>query len=125
MRILLAVTFLGVITVMHADDLPKLPLFVSLADNADQGIVRVPAKIGNGDDPANNLYWGCSEGVKSIFSRSATWKLVSVEPGPKPSVLERLVFTDRQNRFICLRAGLPVTCAPTRLLAFGLAREPK
>jgi hypothetical protein len=98
-RILLAVTFLGVITVMHADDLPKLHLFVALADNAHQGIVRVPAKIGNGDDPANNLYWGCSEGLKSVFSQSATWKLVSAEPGPKPSVLERLVFTDRQKRF--------------------------
>jgi hypothetical protein len=99
MRTVLAVTFLGVITVASADDLPNLHLFVALADNVHQRIVRVPARIGNGDDPANNLYWGCSEGVKSIFTRSARWNLVSAEPGPKASVLERLVFTDRQKRF--------------------------
>jgi hypothetical protein len=33
-------------------------IFVALADNASQGIERVPAKIGNGDDAENNLYWG-------------------------------------------------------------------
>lgn len=67
-------------------------VFVALADNATQGLVPVPAKIGNGDDPANNLYWGCDEGVRAWFSRSAQWKKV---PGPKPSrpeVLERVVF---------------------------------
>ncbi|MBS1655648.1 MAG: hypothetical protein JSU05_12430, partial [Bacteroidetes bacterium] len=35
-------------------------VFVALCDNKYQGIVPVPAKIGNGQDPANNLYWGCS-----------------------------------------------------------------
>jgi hypothetical protein len=72
-------------------------LFVALADNASQGLVPVPAKIGNGDDPANNLYWGCDEGVKSWFSRSAKWKRV---PGTKPSrpeVLERVVFKHKEK----------------------------
>jgi hypothetical protein len=31
-------------------------VFVALADNAHQGIVPVPARLGNGDDAAANLY---------------------------------------------------------------------
>jgi hypothetical protein len=31
-------------------------VFVALADNVHQGIVPVPAALGNGDDPARNLY---------------------------------------------------------------------
>ena len=61
MKILLAVNFLSVVTDVSAGDSPNLYLFVALADNAHQTVARVPAKIGNGDDPANNLYWGCSE----------------------------------------------------------------
>ena len=34
-----------------------ISVIVSLVDNASQGIVPVPAKIGNGDDPHGNLYW--------------------------------------------------------------------
>lgn len=37
-------------------------VFVALADNASQGIVPVPAAIGNGDDPERNLYWGTAGG---------------------------------------------------------------
>lgn len=33
-------------------------VFVALADNVNQGIVPVPAKLGNGEDPVHNLYWG-------------------------------------------------------------------
>jgi hypothetical protein len=33
-------------------------VFVALADNAAQGILPVPAAIGNGDDAQRNLYWG-------------------------------------------------------------------
>lgn len=67
-------------------------VFVALADNASQGLVPVPPKIGNGDDPGSNLYWGCDEGVRSWFTRSPKWKKV---PGAKPTraeVLERVVF---------------------------------
>src|SRR5687768_2778496 len=38
-------------------------VFVALCDNEYQGIVPVPARIGNGDDPDNNLYWGAAYGV--------------------------------------------------------------
>jgi len=66
-------------------------IFVALCDNKYQGIVPVPAKIGNGQDLNNNLYWGCGYGVRSFFKKSKEWiflksiKIDSVR-------LERLVF---------------------------------
>jgi len=45
-------------------------VFVALADNANQGIVPVPAAIGNGDDPERNLYWGTAEGLMGVFDKS-------------------------------------------------------
>src|SRR5262245_53138826 len=67
-------------------------VFVALADNKNQGIVPVPARLGNGQDPANNLYWGAAFGVKTYFKKSAEWKVVSCAAGPVPAILERCVF---------------------------------
>lgn len=68
-------------------------IFVALCDNASQGIQPVPAKIGNGDDAANNLYWGCDDGVRTVFSRSKSWKrLAAADPDGDGPILERLVF---------------------------------
>jgi hypothetical protein len=58
-------------------DFKVVHLYVALCDNASQGIAPVPEKIGNGDDPAANLYWGCSEGARSWFSHSSRWKRIS------------------------------------------------
>jgi len=44
-------------------------IIVVLADNANQGIVKVPAKLGDGTAPRTNLYWGALYGVKSYFKR--------------------------------------------------------
>lgn len=74
----------GLVRVIH--------VFVALADNASQGIIPVPKAIGNGDDPTNNLYWGCDEGLKSTFGKSKAWKLVQTRAHQAPAVLERLVF---------------------------------
>jgi hypothetical protein len=64
---------------------------VALCDNQHQGIVPVPAAIGNGQDPRNNLYWGADYGVKSWMLRHEHWQIVKTT-GPKPAaVLERLV----------------------------------
>jgi hypothetical protein len=52
-------------------------VFVALADNKSQGIVPVPAAIGNGDDPEQNLYWGNSEGLKGYFDHNKQWKLIA------------------------------------------------
>jgi hypothetical protein len=51
-------------------------VFVALCDNKYQGIVPVPAKIGNGQDLNNNLYWGCSAGVRTYFKKSEDWILL-------------------------------------------------
>ena len=67
-------------------------VFVALADNKAQGIVPVPAKLGNGDDPANNLYWGALYGVRTYFAKSADWELLSTTANPATGVLERCVF---------------------------------
>ncbi len=68
-------------------------LFVALCDNASQGIQPVPPKIGNGDDPENNLYWGCDDGVRTVFKRSKVWKLVSAaDPDGGGPVMERAIF---------------------------------
>jgi hypothetical protein len=67
-------------------------VFVALADNQHQGIIPVPALLGNGRDPANNLYWGAAFGVESFFRASPDWRLLTCAPGPQPVVLERCVF---------------------------------
>ncbi|UIR55051.1 hypothetical protein LZQ00_12255 [Sphingobacterium sp. SRCM116780] len=66
-------------------------VFVALCDNKYQGIVPVPKLIGNGQDPNNNLYWGCSYGVKSYFKKSKEWKLLRSEKLDKVR-MERLIF---------------------------------
>ncbi|HEV7906033.1 MAG TPA: hypothetical protein VGO96_19490 [Pyrinomonadaceae bacterium] len=72
--------------------LPVIHVFVALCDNVNQGIVPVSARLGNGEDPANNLYWGAAFGVKTFFSKSRDWKLIQSIPNPQPAILERLVF---------------------------------
>lgn len=51
-------------------------VLVALCDNKYQGIVPVPKAIGNGQDPANNLYWGCAYGIKTFFKKSKDWKFL-------------------------------------------------
>jgi len=71
-------------------------VFVALADNEHQGIVPVPARLGNGLDPVHNLYWGAAAGVKTFFARSADWTLIRCEQNPNVEVLERCLFRDRK-----------------------------
>ncbi len=70
---------------------------VALCDNVNQGIVPVPAALGNGDDPARNLYWGARFGVKTFFRAGRDWQLLSVTPDPGPRVLERVVFKHKRQ----------------------------
>ena len=81
------------IPLARGQNLPRtVHVFVALADNANQGIVPVPAKLGNGEDAEHNLYWGAAAGVKTFFARSADWMLLSQRHQPKPEVLERCIF---------------------------------
>lgn len=78
-------------------------VLVALCDNEHQGIVPVPAKIGNGDDPQNNLYWGARYGVKTFFTKSGDWKLLAYSTNPRPGILERCVFK-RANKDVYIIA---------------------
>jgi hypothetical protein len=71
-------------------------VLVALCDNRYQGIVPVPAGIGNGQNPATNLYWGCAYGVKTYFSKSKNWTLLR-QYKIDSLLMERLVFRHRQS----------------------------
>lgn len=73
-------------------------VFVALCDNKYQGIVPVPKAIGNGQDPANNLYWGCAYGIKGYFKKSKEWKLLRTQKLDKIR-LERLVFKHASKNY--------------------------
>src|SRR5688572_5302736 len=80
------------INIPHTDSTWKtIHVLVALCDNKYQGIVPVPEKIGNGQDPDNNLYWGCAYGIRTFFKNSSDWKLVSTRKHDSV-ILERLVF---------------------------------
>jgi hypothetical protein len=96
MRIVLAFLMFAGVAVGRAAD---IRVFVALADNKTQGIVPVPAKIGNGDDAANNLYWGCDEALPPLFRASGDWKFAGREAGAKPAIIERIRFTHKSGRW--------------------------
>ncbi|CAN5589107.1 hypothetical protein BH10BAC2_BH10BAC2_20690 [soil metagenome] len=72
-------------------------VFVALCDNKYQGIVPVPKAIGNGQEPANNLYWGCSYGIKTYFKNSSQWQLVKSISNQQHPVLERCIFKHKNS----------------------------
>ncbi|UOE50044.1 hypothetical protein MTO98_03030 [Mucilaginibacter sp. SMC90] len=75
-------------------------VFVALCDNKYQGIVPVPPAIGNGQDPENNLYWGCDNGVRTYFKKSKDRQLLKKQKRSS-IVLERLIFRHRtQNVYL-------------------------
>ena len=78
-------------------------VLVALCDNEHQGIVPVPARLGNGEDPQGNLYWGAAYGVKTFFAKSGDWKLVEQTLNPASAVLERCIFKN-QNAAVYLVA---------------------
>lgn len=95
----LGATLLCLYTVpyLQAQSPPRrtVQVFVSLADNQNQGIVPVPPRLGNGLDATHNLYWGAAAGVKTFFARSPNWTSLICREKPKAQVLERCVFKHR------------------------------
>lgn len=67
-------------------------VLVALCDNVNQGIVPVPARLGNGEDLQQNLYWGAAYGVKAFFKNSRDWRLVAQQLNIRPAILERCIF---------------------------------
>ncbi len=85
----------------HSADLPPITgrtihVLVALCDNKYQGIVPVPARIGNGQDPDNNLYWGCGYGIRTFFKKSTEWSLLETMKVDS-MILERLLFKHRSK----------------------------
>ena len=83
----------------QARNFKVIHVYVALCDNESQGIAPVPQRIGDGDDPATNLYWGCSDGAKPVFSKSKQWsRLSSGKAKGNPAILERLVFQHKRTK---------------------------
>jgi hypothetical protein len=79
-------------------------VFVALCDNVHQGIVPVGAKIGNGEDPANNLYWGTADGLVGVFDHRPAWKRdTAFAPAPNPDILDARAYR-HEGGDITLRA---------------------
>lgn len=72
-------------------------VFVALCDNKTQGIRPVPKKLGDGNDPDNNLYWGAAFGVKTFFTHSKNWKIIDTQSNISEYILERLIFVHKNK----------------------------
>lgn len=89
--------------VSNGKGIKVIHVFVALCDNKYQGIVPVPATIGNGQDPKNNLYWGAANGVKTYFTqKSKDWRLISSQKNVSEKILERLLFKHRSKNVYML-----------------------
>jgi len=97
--ILVAALLLGGLAAARPKPVPPrvVHVYVALCDNEHQGIVPVPAALGNGQEPGGNLYWGALYGVKTHFKRSREWKRLESPAVPSPSVLERCVFKNQDG----------------------------
>ncbi|HQU82665.1 MAG TPA: hypothetical protein PKY59_06060 [Pyrinomonadaceae bacterium] len=92
----------------QAETVPKIEnpgkvvhVLVALCDNENQGIVPVPAFLGDGEDPKKNLYWGAAFGVKTYFGKSRNWQKLAEIENPKENVLQRIVFKHKtQNVYL-------------------------
>lgn len=82
----------------HDTAIKTIHVFVALCDNQYQGIVKVPDRIGNGQDPENNLYWGNKYGVKQFFKKSNEWEFVkSIKVDTL--ILERVIFKHNKSNY--------------------------
>ena len=73
-------------------------VFVALCDNKYQGITRVSAALGDGQNLNTNLYWGALYGIRSYFKRSDEWKLLTAQK-KKGIILERLIFKHKEKNY--------------------------
>lgn len=121
----LALLLLGVPGVIQAA--PRtVHVFVALADNQNQGIIPVPAALGNGRDPQRNLYWGAAYGLKTFFKASKEWELVSSSRPSSAAILERCIFENhRQDVFLVADAyeGSQIKSAVSDFLSAAAGRN--
>jgi hypothetical protein len=72
-------------------------VFVALCDNRNQGIVPVPARLGNGQAAHENLYWGARFGVRTYWRGRKPWRAVATPAPSQPGVLERAAFLAEED----------------------------
>jgi len=89
-------------TRIRPDSIRFIHIFVALCDNKYQGIVPVPAGIGNGQQPRSNLYWGAGYGIHTYFSRSKDWQVIgkstyNIAARKDSVVLDRLLLRHRRQ----------------------------
>ena len=95
-------SFQNTIATKQKTGIKTIHVFVALCDNKYQGIVPVPAKIGNGQDAATNLYWGAAYGIKTFFNKSSEWKLIEIKKTPAENILERILFKHKTKNIYLL-----------------------
>jgi len=113
---------------VQAAEVLHVHLFVALCDNEHQGIVPVPASLGDGDSPRTNLYWGAMYGVRG-FLPSHGWSTVEAESTPPDGVLERLVLRrtiDGREVLLCADAyrGREIEAAIRGFLRAAAGHDP-
>ncbi len=125
-------TFLGLLLVAllggtaSAEEIRSVHVVVALCDNVNQGIVPVPARIGNGRVPADNLYWGAAYGVKTFFGKQPEWRRVAAWSNPTPQILERLVFKHTKHNVYLVAdawAGEEIKAATMAFLQYAAGRD--
>ena len=99
---------------------------VALADPHHQRIGPVPASLGNGDDPRNNLYWGAELGLRGFFGKSPEWQRVAACRPVQIPVLERCIYR-HQHEDVYLIAdayrGRDIQTAIADFYAFAAGRQ--
>ncbi len=96
--LILGITLLYMSLPVFSQNYQSIHVMVALCDNKNQGIVKVPKTIGNGQDPNNNLYWGCAYGVRTYFKKKAEWKEVKRYKVDN-ICLERIVFKHKTKPY--------------------------
>lgn len=121
----LVLVFLVAQSTVHAQEakVRRVGVFVALCDNESQGIVPVPAKIGDGNKPDANLYWGCSEGFKGVFSKSADWSKVTNEQDATGPVMERITLKHRRENIVLVADAYRGTEIKQCLMDFERAQQ--
>jgi hypothetical protein len=92
---------------------------VALCDNR----VIWCGRLGNGDEPKRNLYWGGAAGLRAYFDhRRPVWRRIHLDQGDGRQILERVVYRMRVRRPSSAWRRLGVT-KPFEVLLVGLAHR--
>jgi len=101
-KITLSLIMILIFCGLSAERMRTIHVFVALCDNMNQGIVPVPAFMGNGQDTKQNLYWGLAGGVKTYFKNSKEWELIKTVKNPQKEILERVIFRHKISKVYLL-----------------------